>query len=342
MKTMKTYPAHIFIDTGVFVRGQFNFSSSQLNYTELLKVVENPSLVIPIVTKHEIDRHRERISSQNSSPLLKSLNNPQIKSAMIDLGLTSVEEAILKQQIEEKYLEHYQTFLRCFKIIPLSYKDIDIQKVLEWRDELSPPYSDKKKNEYPDAMALSSLLNFTERTKLKIAVIAVDGDWSNVCKVHDQLEYFDSIASFVEHHVTNVELSDKVKEILIGDGKLVDMIKSHIDKTCFTVVRGHDGRVEKIDVKKTIATKLSIVENSSNVLTIVFNVVYEVYTESRYMDLNSSNHDGKGVPVPYPVSLRENSHINMSGKCYADISDIDEDIIRINEIHVEQNNVALF
>jgi PIN domain len=62
--------------------------------------------------------------------------------------------------------------------------------------QAKPPFSEtgKKKNEFPDAIALMSLETWANKNQTKIIVVTSDNDWKNFCKSSERLLAIDDFA----------------------------------------------------------------------------------------------------------------------------------------------------
>ncbi len=60
--------------------------------------------------------------------------------------------------------------------------------------EGDPPFgAGKKKSEFPDAFALSSLENYAETNNIKILITSTDSDWKKYCENSERLYFIDNL-----------------------------------------------------------------------------------------------------------------------------------------------------
>jgi hypothetical protein len=71
----------------------------------------------------------------------------------------------------------------------IAVPNMSLEGVLDDYFEQRPPFSEKKKSEFPDAFAAAALEAWCKKKSEKILVISGDGDWPIICEGSDVLTY---------------------------------------------------------------------------------------------------------------------------------------------------------
>lgn len=191
-------PSTIFIDTSIFDETAYNFDAASVGAFRQAIHDLGLTLLMPDPTKREILRHID----ERAATAVKSLENAARRAPFIrklsSWPLADTNSALLKHNIETIANGDYQEFLELFTVIELGYEGVDLRQIMNLYDWKLPPFSDRKKAEFPDAIAMSSILHFQETHPGPIAIISKDGDFQSICDQHAQLLYFPSLAAFAE------------------------------------------------------------------------------------------------------------------------------------------------
>jgi hypothetical protein len=74
----------------------------------------------------------------------------------------------------------------------------NLEDVVDWYFDVRPPFSEKKRKEFPDAFIISALDQYHKRTQANIAVIGFDGDFSQACANRRYIWYFPDLEKYIE------------------------------------------------------------------------------------------------------------------------------------------------
>jgi hypothetical protein len=109
--------------------------------------------------------------------------------------------------------------------VRLGYLGIDLKEIMEWYHRGRGPFGPKKQKEFPDAIALAAILNFSKREKCSIAVVSQDSDFKRACEIYTELLYFNSLPAFTEAILSGDERLSALKTALEADPeKIVEAI----------------------------------------------------------------------------------------------------------------------
>lgn len=213
----------VILDTEVFVRVKCDFSHYQLKKLLDLPKSELYCLAITDVTDREIESKVVDQVKIYFNEALKLQKNVLSHSAfaLFDLRKGDLE---LNTAIDSA-LEQYHLFKLDMNIEVITTNDVNTSDVMHLYFNLLPPFSLKKKNEFPDAI---SLLAITQKIKdQKSIVISGDKDWANYFENKNNFSFFNSIPEFVDKLLTDEN------RILSGFKEQVDLELSSIQELIF-------------------------------------------------------------------------------------------------------------
>ena len=165
---------NIFIDTCIYQEGQF-FASGKLKTLFDAAKEERIYILLPDITEREVLAHiegklndeHEKLKKQASS-MLKHLEPLRKKlEEVVKLSETAAND------IKEQFL----TQLKVAKVrrIPLQ-ENLDLNAIVDAYFRKEPPFSQKKKSEFPDAIVLKSLEMWCKENNEKCIVLSNDND----------------------------------------------------------------------------------------------------------------------------------------------------------------------
>lgn len=125
-------------------------------------------------TKSSISKYKEALKTGLFYRIDADITEERIKNVK-KLDVKGIVEKRIKKYIDKTGLQ----------IIPTD--GIDIQKIIEKYFNRKPPFSEKKKEEFPDALALQSLENWAVKEEKKVLVISGDNDWQEYCRDNTNL-----------------------------------------------------------------------------------------------------------------------------------------------------------
>ncbi|QLE53974.1 hypothetical protein FD724_39865 (plasmid) [Nostoc sp. C057] len=191
-------------------------------------------VIISEVVKNELLNHLEEIPKSlytDIDNLLKDAKTYCQFEGDIDLVKASIFQGRKPEEIAYERLENFIETI-CIEIIQVQ-GNVEVSELLNKYFKNESPFAGtgKKKNEFPDAMALMSLESWAEKNMKKVLVISRDNDWKLYCTHSQNLVFVESLSKcfelFQEVKPYNIcrQLSEKYYQ-----GEL-DFIKKAITRT---------------------------------------------------------------------------------------------------------------
>ncbi|MEK5211740.1 PIN domain-containing protein [Bacillus sp. FSL R5-0603] len=326
---------NVFLDTQVYQSKKFDFENGHL-----LKFLEHieigiVNLFITTVTKNEIEsKIKEKVEDSR-----QFINKFKSKAGI--LGNCDLYKPLWDDQtiynVEAKILDNFKEFLTKYKVkeIPISgeYANEIFQKYFTGQ----PPFSSKKKDEFPDAFALYSLFNWAKKNNEKMYVVSGDEDLKAYCESNEEMIYLKSLENALDY--IN-EHKDKVRYELVK--RLYDeqqyVFLDYIDFSELNI--DVNDLVENVEINYLNVNSVDddplVLELNENKLTIVFNVVIDMHITVSTVDPTSSP-----LFVEYMEEKYEDT-ITIPVELQLDINDYQEQQYTIESIVLNNGNTFYY
>jgi hypothetical protein len=215
---MSEHSAHletkfVFIDTESFYREKFDWNSKSFVRLKELAQAQHVKLITTSITKSEVKRKiRETLTHATSA--IKKYEIP-----LNQLGISDSLKAVSAPDAVSKLEALFEEFLNNMKAIevPLS---VDVNSLFTDYFQQNPPFSEKKKSEFPDAVVISSLRAWCAKGFRRVYVISGDPDLKSCCD--DVLIHADTIGEVISKATVTKQLHDDLLNFLKDSDHLRD------------------------------------------------------------------------------------------------------------------------
>lgn len=190
----------ITLDTNTVERKGFSFESGLLGQLSQFKE-GNAELILSEIVGREIIKHMNRSASELRDQLKTALQK-STKLGLIPQDQSEVAEALKAGLVapEEAVKQRFEKFVDATgaTIVPAEYADMK-ELVAHYFRPL-PPFegAGKKKNEFPDAIALLSLERWGKENNKRILAISEDGGWSDFANNSEWIDVETDLAKALE------------------------------------------------------------------------------------------------------------------------------------------------
>lgn len=213
---MEIQTRNIIIDTSYFVQNIFDFNKIELQ--KLRDLIDNGSatLYLSDITIAEVKK-----KIRDLLPIAwKKLDTGDGKY----LKPIPLFKKLLQQYDEEKAVEEvissFQNFLKIWNVQIITSQEVSALNIYYMYSEQRPPFSDKKKKEFPDAFVLEAIRIWRDRTDKSAYLLSNDEDWRNYIETHEMKILGEYPTLF---HIK--ELSPFINSIIRRDEELNDQVK---------------------------------------------------------------------------------------------------------------------
>ncbi|WP_316234271.1 PIN domain-containing protein [Bradyrhizobium sp. SZCCHNR1098] len=191
----------VFLDTEAFVREKFDWNSKALSRLVELANSNHIRLLTTTITKAEIcNKLREHLT--NASSALK-----KYEILLLQLAPSNPLAATLDDQAYDRLEELLDDFLSRSRSIEVPL-DIDVNAVFEDYFQQRPPFSNKKKSEFPDAVVVHALRRWCNSKFCKAYVVSADPDMKACCD--DVLLHSETVSEIISKATVTKKIHDEL------------------------------------------------------------------------------------------------------------------------------------
>jgi len=187
----------ITLDTSIFDAQGLRLESGLLKQLEQFQD-SSTRLILSEVVKEETLSHLTEKAKDAQKEIEKSLKQAKDHWRVEDQNLEDIKKLVFDgREAQEIASERFNQFVDFTSIeIVEAQNHVMVGDLLQNYFKAKPPFAEtgKKKNEFPDAIALMSLETWANKNQTKIIVITSDNDWKNFCKGSESLIAIDDFA----------------------------------------------------------------------------------------------------------------------------------------------------
>jgi hypothetical protein len=206
----------VFIDTEVFVNKGLNFNDRALDAIRVLGEIGKINLVTTTIIKKEVER-KIKENLESAFRALKRFRRKDagiLKHSEID-GIKALFGNIDLQEALSEALNEYHEFIRISSTETLDLDKVAIEEVFDLYFSESPPFSIGKKNEFPDAFSLKSLLSYLNGESAY--VISNDQDLVSFCVSEKNLLSLNRLEEFLDiYNLHEDKITLSLKRSIVG------------------------------------------------------------------------------------------------------------------------------
>jgi predicted nucleic acid-binding protein len=240
---MRHVPISLYIDTQVFYQQSLRFNTKACTKLTTTFSKGGLRLLIPAIMERELLRH----FATQAKEVAKKVKNAHKAYPIDNLALVELpSQAELTTKCIEEMNRQWSSFKEHFVVENLPIVG-NLEDVIDWYFDIRPPFSEKKKSEFPDAFIISTLDQYHKQHHANIAVISEDGDFSRACASRRYISYFSDLEKYIE--AFQPELSGK--ERLPGDVDLTKPITTE-DLTELKAILARGNQVTPIEIERVM------------------------------------------------------------------------------------------
>ena len=187
----------ITLDTSIFDAQGLKLESGLLKQLEQFRY-SSTKLVISEIVKEEILSHLIEKTKDAKREIEKSLKQARDYWQVEEHEIEEIKKQVFgNREVLEVVTERFNQFVEATSLEVVEAQDyLIVSDLIQKYFKSEPPFSEtgKKKNEFPDAIALISLEAWVTKNKTKVIVVTSDNDWKSFCKSSEQLCASDDFA----------------------------------------------------------------------------------------------------------------------------------------------------
>jgi|ERR1700730_873037 len=215
----------VFIDTQAFRRARFDWSGRSLSRLVELAQQGHLRLLVSDVTTREVKSQLRVLLAEANASLSKH------SGLLQQLGVSSAIDRVRDQSTALSTLEAaFDQFLQDTRAINIPLIS-NLTGVLDDYFAQRPPFSTKKKSEFPDAISIASLRLWCEQNRAAAYIVSEDGDLRACCSESGPLFHAESINDIISRATVSQDLHDALEKALNGSEYLSDTLAEKIKES---------------------------------------------------------------------------------------------------------------
>lgn len=341
---------YVFVDTSMYERKNFQFHQHALGHFKELCGESTLYLLINSVVEGEVRSHlieKAREAAKNVKEFKKTIkvlrNLPELKHHGI---FDELQETTVEQLLIEKFQEFIDEAV--YEFVDLN--TASISEIVGKYFNKKPPFSDKKKDEFPDAIILESLLTWAKNKNTQVYILSTDGDMRNYCEACGSwLNYVDDLEKFLNVVVTTEEsLADLAKFAEVQFDSQVKKIEARLEEQINTIEYstsgyGVDDQVDDVNAYGLSMLERNIIKSDREYAEFSVSINFTVEAWHRLTDYDRSIWDPEDKKYIFTAqSSRKVRHeVNCNAYVWIDFEDGLAINTYLNEVNIEDSYIEL-
>lgn len=277
----------VFIDTCCFISKHFNFGINSLGRTETYIDEGKIHLLMPDITKSEIENKIKKTSEEAHSQLKKLFTkDDSIKILTVADGLaySGKPQIPSAEEIYNKIHGKFSEFIGYPNVEIVSTETVNPKIIFDNYFNSLPPFDkESKKFEFPDAFVLEAINNISQSRQQDLYVISSDPDLISYTELHENLIHLKNINNLNSLIIHNDEelkapaqFADKVFNFL--ETEITKEALNHFEHAEYIASDISDGIFEDVI---SLVTVHSVEISGKNILNVTdtnaeFEVIFRV------------------------------------------------------------------
>ena len=200
----------ITIDTSIFEAYGAELENGILNSIKTF-TKNKIEIVIPDIIEKEILAHLIKKTQESRNSAYGKLRELKKYNLLSETEVNNLIHLLEQNNVFDIVNCRWNVYKKLNKIHILSSNNVLLNEVIQDYFDEKPPFSEKKKCEFPDAIALKTLKSWAETNNKKTLCISTDGDWENYINGVENLRYSKDISGILGELNKDIQLSDIVK-----------------------------------------------------------------------------------------------------------------------------------
>ena len=195
---------NVFLDTNVFIKMKYNFLQGPLLRLKRYCDIGIIRLFTNDIVIHEVEKHICTDVNLACSQLRNNIKKFPYRSIFIKEKYQLLNIDFREEKWDDILTKDFHEFLKETKCYILKNDRISINDIFTDYFSCTPPFEERteKKHEFPDAVIIKSIQNYTKENKENMLIISEDQGWKKAFLGNDKITIVDNIKD------TLIQISD--------------------------------------------------------------------------------------------------------------------------------------
>lgn len=338
-------PLHVFIDTSTFEELEFRWEGGLLGRLAREVAAGRVVIVTTTITKRELEGRIEHHAHHHHEALRQAS-----KSATL-LGEQPIPPPDDKR---DEALKRMEKFFDEANAIVVDASKVDCQALVDRFFDVEAPFSNRKKREFPDAIAGLALEEWAVRNGVEIAVVSDDADWSGMVDTLESLEASrlgQALERVAARHHESVEA---IRSLVLESTELLRReLQGPVEDRWPVLIDKAEGEAEDILLEELIDLEVDILEATPDGagafgVEAVLSAQLRTSAHVKYGDEESSYYDSEDKSVHFMEYASHAAEIEESlvatarlivdvEKGYVTVEELDTNLGTTMEIYLDED-----
>lgn len=335
---------NIFIDTSTFHQHQFCWYDSQFQYLKHYQDINKVVLYTSEITMEEIKSNIQKKFNEAYNSFNAFKNKSRVLKILDYEPFVNLYEEVDKELALKTLLLKFHDYFKDLKTVVIDTSNVSSNKIFKRYFSNEPPFSQKKKSEFPDAFVLEAINLWCKKKNEKMYVISNDSDMKEYCKNNSNLDHLDTINQLFDLIVKkDDELSTHIVKIIDNNTeKISELVKDKFNYFGFWLEE-QEGDVLDINVRSVDIEQEHILMVDQLTVIVGFDTNIEFEAEVEYDDLDTASYDSEDkVLIPWrKIHKNLNRTVDVLAEVKFSFSVDDEKTMTILDINFNKDDISI-
>lgn len=273
---------HVFIDTSVYRKLNF-VDNHQLSKLQELAERDVVRLHITDITLGEV---QSKLKAEEAT-LLRKIESSFLPRVSDNDELLGAIEGLRANENSDSIFREFKSFLNTcgceyHSLEHSSPKDVFVRYFAE-----QPPFSSKKKSEFPDAFVADMLDLWCSESECQMYIVSEDPDFQDICDDFDDFIYLNSLEQFLELAGNFSSEVTEAVNVWIQDHKteVIDTLRPLLSDAKYTVSGQPEAEVLYVLIPSIDLQDHFILDFDVDEVTVILDFGFDVDAEILYIDV---------------------------------------------------------
>ena len=205
----------ITLDTSIFETNGLDLDGGVLNALKTFAKNKIAVVLVDIIEK-EVLCHLTKKAEEARNSAYGKLDELKKYNLLSSLEAGNLINFLKQNDIQNIVKSRWDIYKKIHKIEIIASDTISVSELMKDYFDKKPPFSEKKKAEFPDAIALQALRNWANANNKRVLCFSTDSDWKNYIENSENLKYSGDIKSILGELNKNLSLSNQIKMKIDG------------------------------------------------------------------------------------------------------------------------------
>ena len=216
---------------------------------------------------------------------------------------------------------------------------------MDWYDQQQAPFGDgDKRKEFPDAFIIATVLAYSKRNNVTVAVVSDDGGIKDACALHKSLLYFPDLSAITEALVDEAAKTASIKAAIAANpAEVIARVKEAFTDLSFYHEEDLEADVEDVEVLSVGLSNVRVISIEDEYCTIAFDADVEFSAYVEYGDPDTMIIDSS-EDIRMPLFMRAGTvteSVSLSATAFVDFDEEWNEILSVYDLEFDKRTIAL-